>query len=112
MNMKELTLLNFSEVYPDEETCVKPCAASARIIVLHQYWDKAHKSWICSRCGHETTLRSGTVMQGSNLPVRDWFATMFLLTATKRTISAREIQRQLGRKRYQPVWEMVQSSVT
>ena len=34
MNMKELTLLNFSEVYPDEETCVKPCAASARIIVL------------------------------------------------------------------------------
>ena len=102
MNMKELTLLNFSEVYPDEETCVKPCA----------YWDKAHKSWICSRCGHETTLRSGTVMQGSNLPVRDWFATMFLLTATKRTISAREIQRQLGRKRYQPVWEMVQSSVT
>ncbi len=51
-------------------------------------------------------------MQGSNLPVRDWFATMFLLTETKRTISAREIQRQLGRKRYQPVWEMVQSSVT
>ncbi len=51
-------------------------------------------------------------MQGSNLPVRNWFATMFLLTATKRTISAREIQRQLGRKRYQPVWEMVQSSVT
>ena len=34
MNMKELTLLNFSEVYPDEETCVKPCAAFARIIVL------------------------------------------------------------------------------
>ncbi len=24
MNMKELTLLNFSEVYSDEETCVKP----------------------------------------------------------------------------------------
>ena len=57
-------------------------------------------------CKHEMTLRSGTVMQGSNLPIRDWFAAMFLLTATKRAISAKEIQRQLGRKRYQPVWEM------
>ena len=46
-------------------------------------------------------------MQGSHLPVRDWFAAMFLLTATRRAISAKEIQRQLGRKRYQPVWEMV-----
>ena len=46
-------------------------------------------------------------MQGSHLPVRDWFAAMFLLTATKRAISTKEIQRQIGRKRYQPVWEMV-----
>ncbi len=58
-------------------------------------------------CKREMQLRSGTVMQGSHLPVRDWFAAMFLLTATKRAISAKEIQRQIGRKRYQPVWEMV-----
>ena len=113
--MKELTLLNFSDVYPDEASCVEAlrrfreghglgCSCCG---CTHMYWDKAHKSWICSRCGHETTLRSGTVMQGSNLPVRDWLAAMFLLTATKRAISAKEIQRQLGRKRYQPVWEMV-----
>ncbi len=38
-----------------------------------------------------------------NLPVRDWFAAMFLLTSTKRAISAKELQRQLGRKRYLPV---------
>ena len=28
-----------------------------------------HRSWTCTDCGHETTLRSGTVMQGSKLPV-------------------------------------------
>ena len=73
--MKELTLLNFSEVYPDEGTCVEALRrfheehglSCSRCGCRHQYWDKAHKSWICSRCGHETTLRSGTVMQGSNL---------------------------------------------
>lgn len=70
-------------------------------------WNPSHKSWTCMDCRHEMQLRSGTVMQGSHLPIRDWFATMFLLTATKRAISAKEIQRQLGRKRYQPVWEMV-----
>ena len=32
---------------------------------------------------------------------------MHLLTATKHTFSALEIQRQLGHKRYQPIWEMV-----
>ena len=58
-------------------------------------------------CGHEVTLRSGTVMQGSNLPISGWFVAMFLIVSTKRAISALEVQRQLGRKRYQPVWEMM-----
>ena len=47
-------------------------------------------------CGHEVTLRSGTVMQGSNLPIFDWFVAMFLIVSTKRAISALEVQRQLG----------------
>ena len=46
-------------------------------------------------------------MQGSKLPVFDWFVAMFLIAGTKRAISALEVQRQLGRKRYQPVWEMM-----
>ena len=53
------------------------------------------------------TLRSGTVMHGSNLFIRDWFASMSLLMATKRAISAKKIQRQLSRKGYKHVWEMV-----
>lgn len=112
--MKELTLLNFSEIYPDEASCGEALRrfreghdlCYSRCGCTHLYWNKPHKSWICSHCRHETTLRSGTVMQGSKLPIRDWFAVMFLLTATKRAISAKEMQRQLGRKRYQPVWEM------
>ena len=46
-------------------------------------------------------------MQGSKLPVFDWFVAMFLIAGTKRAISALEVQRQLGRKRYQPVWEIM-----
>mgnify|MGYP000020696605 FL=1 len=32
---------------------------------------------------------------------------MFLLMSTKKSFSTEEIHRQLGHKRYQPVWEMV-----
>jgi hypothetical protein len=31
---------------------------------------------------------------------------MHLLTSTKKSFSARELQRQLGHKRYHPVWHM------
>ena len=36
-----------------------------------------------------------------------WFTAIHLLTGTKKTFSVLEIQRQLGHKRYQPIWEMV-----
>lgn len=52
-------------------------------------------------------MRSGTIMQGSNLSFLIWYKTIFLLTATKKGFSSKEIQKQLGLKRYEPVWFMV-----
>ena len=61
----------------------------------------------CKHCRHRTTLRSGTVMHGSKLPFMYWFIAMHLLTATKKSISAAELQRQIGHKRYQSIWELM-----
>jgi hypothetical protein len=36
-----------------------------------------------------------------------WYKTMFLMTATKKGFSSKEIQKQLVMKRYEPVWAMV-----
>ena len=71
------------------------------------YWIKSRWSYECKRCRSRTTLRSGTIMQGSNLPFLVWYKTIFLLTATKKGFSSKEIQKQLGMKRYEPVWAMV-----
>lgn len=46
-------------------------------------------------------------MHGSKLPFRYWFIAMHLLTSTKKSFSAQEIRRQLGHKRYQPIWTML-----
>lgn len=71
------------------------------------YWIKSQWSYECKKCRSRTSLRSGTIMQSSNLSFLTWYKTMFLLTATKKGFSSKEIQRQLGLKRYEPVWSMV-----
>ena len=71
------------------------------------YWIKSKWSYECKQCRSRTSLRSGTIMQSSNLSFLIWYKTMFLLSATKKGFSSKEIQRQLGLKRYEPVWAMV-----
>lgn len=46
-------------------------------------------------------------MESSKLSFLIWYKTMFLMSVTKKGFSAKEIQKQLGLKRYEPVWTMV-----
>lgn len=46
-------------------------------------------------------------MESSKLPIRDWYIGMHYLTATKHAFSAKELQKELSRKRYEPVWAML-----
>ncbi len=47
-------------------------------------------------------------MELSNLSFRKWFIVIHLMTSTKKGFSAKEMQRQLGQKRYEPIWYMMQ----
>jgi len=110
-----MRLLEFSRQFTCEEDCEnflkehreKNGMVCPKCGCKKMYWDKCHKRWVCSKCRKEVTLRSGTVMHGSNLPLMYWFTAIHLLTSTKKTFSALEMQRQLGHKRYQPIWEMM-----
>lgn len=110
-----MKLLEFNRHFSSEEDCERflkehrekggiTCAICGG---KRHRWDGYNKRWVCCGCGHETTLTSGTVMHGSKLPLLYWFTAMHLLTSTKKTFSAAEMQRQLGHKRYQPIWEMM-----
>ncbi len=107
-----MNLIEFQRHFPNEEdykshlkalrerngiTCPK-CGYT------HHYWKRYRSQWQCSRCGHCTSLTSDTVMHGTKLPLLYWFIAIHLLTSTKKTFSASELQRQLGHKRYQPTW--------
>jgi hypothetical protein len=110
-----MNLLNFIEQFPDEESCkqkYKEFRDKSGVICSacggkEHYWKKDKWQYECKNCGKRTTLRSGTVMHGSQLPFRYWFIAIHLLTSTKKSFSALELQRQLGHSCYEPIWGML-----
>lgn len=110
-----MNFIYFVKKYPDEASCIQHFreVKERRGIVCkkcgntHHYWNKTYNSHDCSKCGYRTTLRSGTVMESSKLPFQYWLYTIYLMTMTKKSISAVEVQRQLGHKRYEPIWAMM-----
>lgn len=59
----------------------------------------------CRGCRHQTTLISGTLLQGSRLPLTQWFQAMYLLSSTKTNLSALELKRHLG-VNYKSAWRL------
>lgn len=59
----------------------------------------------CRACRHQTTLVSGTLFEGTKLPLTTWFIALYLLTSTKTNMSALELKRHLG-VRYRTAWRL------
>jgi len=110
-----MNLFTFTAHFGDENACRldfkaqrdKQGVVCKKCGCTHHYWKKDKWSYECKSCGFRTSLRSGTIMQSSKLPFLVWYRAMFLMSATKKGFSAKEMQRQLGLKRYEPVWAMV-----
>lgn len=110
-----MNILEFVEYFPTEESCrldfrkkrekegiiCKKCSNHTH------YWLKSKKQWQCKACKFRTTLRSGSMMANSNLPVRTWYLAMLFMSFSKKGISAKELQRQLNHNRYDTVWSLM-----
>lgn len=105
---------NFVEDFPDDAACL------ARIMELRYgnepICDKCGKSthfhpitgrraFACQWCGHHVYPCAGTVFEKSSTPLTLWFHAMYLMTATRNGVSAKELQRQLG-VTYKTAWRM------
>ena len=115
INNRDMRLIDFMKSFPDEESCklkMKEYREKQGIVCphcgcTHHYWKKDKGCFECSRCHYRQSLKANTVMHGSQLPLRYWLITMHLLTSTKKSFSAAELQRQLGHKNYMPIWVML-----
>lgn len=73
----------------------------------HHYWLKAKDQWQCKECNFRTTLKSGSIMEGSKVDFHTWYKAMAFMTYSKKTISAAELQRQLNHPKYDTIWRLM-----
>lgn len=101
-----MDLLNFNTVFSDESGCKakwKEMREKRGVICLRcdgrfHYWKSDKESYECKQCQYKQGLRADTIMRGSMLPYRYWFATFHLLTSTKKSLSTKVLHYRSGRK--------------
>lgn len=111
----DVSIIKFIEEFPDEHSCKEhfrrvreqEAIICKRCVCTKHYWLKPKYQWQCSQCEFRTTLRSGTMMESSNLPFRKWYLAMAFMSFTKKGGPATELQKQLGHKCYEPIWRMM-----
>jgi transposase-like protein len=107
--------LNFNDTFLNEAACKakwKEYRDQQGVICPHcgsqaHYWKADKECYECKQCKYRRSLKSNTVMNGSQLPFRYWFIAIHLLTSTKKSFSAMELKRQLGHSTCNPVWALL-----
>lgn len=110
-----MNLLDFSNYFPDEESCIEHFKTQREKLGIvckkcnnsTHFWKKDKLAFQCKKCGYRTALRSGTALEKSHLPYLYWYKAILMLSATRKTFSANEVQNQLRHEIYEPVWNML-----
>ena len=110
-----MNLLNFIRRFSEENDCLeyfKAIREKSGVICKKcghnkHNWLAGKVQFECKQCGNRISIKSGTVMENSKLPIKYWFITIHILTSSKKTFSASELQKQLGYPEYEPVYEML-----
>src|SRR6266851_7859344 len=64
--------------------------------------------WRRRACRHDTSVTAGTVLHRTRVPLTQWFWAAYLVATQTPGFSALQLQRQLGIRRYETTWAMLQ----
>lgn len=104
MTLKPInSLYDFFEAFPDEQSAIDhltairwrggefcPHCASKR--VMHFLDKKTHK---CHDCRRRFSIKVGTIFEDTKLPLRKWFAAIWLITSHKKGIASTQLAKDL-----------------
>lgn len=62
------------------------------------------KVYDCNSCHYQFSATVGTMFHDSHLPLTKWFFVTYLMTESKKGISASQVYRMLGKKSYKTAW--------
>jgi transposase-like protein len=60
--------------------------------------------FLCNDCRDKFTVRTGTVFERSHVPLHKWLFALHLMAASKKGVSALQLQRMLGLGSYRTAW--------
>ncbi len=101
-----LGIAEFMDLVPDEEAAVKhfeskrwpkgPQCARCNSKDVRRCQGIKPMPLYCRDCSKHFSVRIGTPMQGSKLPIRTWLLATYLITSSRKGISSIQLGRQLG----------------
>ena len=95
-----------ARVWPEGPVC--PHCGKADQTKIKALEGKAHRAGLfqCAECRQQFTVTVKTVFERSKIPLTKWLAALFLMTASKKGISAHQVHRMLGVS-YKSTWFMM-----
>lgn len=95
-----------ARVWPEGPTC--PHCGNADAEKVKKLEGKAHRPGLyqCAECREQFTVTVKTVFERSKIPLTKWLAALFLMTASKKGVSAHQVHRMLGVS-YKSTWFMM-----
>jgi transposase len=112
--MKKYTIAQFNLDFPDDTACLEwlknylypngiSCPLCGQVTKHHRV--RGRTSYACDICGNHIYPMAGTIFEHSSTPLKSWFYAIYLMSATRCGISAKQIQRELG-VTYKTAWRM------
>ncbi len=108
------TILEFEQQFSTEEACQEylhhlrwPEGFVCPRCGYQKAWSMGRQQLWCKHCNLQVSVKSGTIFQGSRIPLCIWFRAIWHIVSQKQGVSARGLQRILGLKRYETTWTML-----
>jgi transposase-like protein len=85
-----------AEIWPDGPVCPH-CGGIERISAIKPNPDKKIRMGLkfCGQCRRQFTVRVGTIFEDSHLPMTKWLQAIYLISSSKKNISAHQLHRTL-----------------
>ena len=109
------TLLEFEKQFSSDEACRAylekvrwPDGFICPQCSKKKAWQTARGTHFCQICHRQSSVTAGTVFHHTQLPLSVWFGAIWLMVGDKGGISCLGCKRQLGLKRYETAWRLLQ----
>ena len=101
-----ITLLQLSDLFPDEESAVKwfesvywpdeRCCGHCGSVKTREIKNRKPMPYWCQDCKRYFSVRTGTTLQSSRLPLRKWAFAVYLYVTNLKGVSSMKLHRDLG----------------